>query len=66
MRGSQLQRLMLTYLTVRNERQVCIFRFGVKPRTSKIMALLIKGLKINQPISFIAIAHLKVNYPDTF
>ena len=25
-----------------------------------------KGLKINQPISFIAITHLKVNYPDTF
>ena len=66
MRGSQLQRLMLTYLTVRNEKQVCISRFGVKPRTSQIMALLIKGLKINQPISFIAIAHLKVSYPDTF
>ena len=31
-----------------------------------MMALLIKDLKINQPISFIAIAHLKVNYPDTF
>ena len=66
MRGSQLQRLMLTYLTVRSERQVCTFRFGVKPRTSQIMALLIKCLKINQPISFIVIAHLKVNCPDTF